>query len=552
MTLQHPTRPLLELQRERAVKRPTIRVHAATDGAPHSEWGSLLGDLARPSRTDAQLDADWRIHDKTHIEFAIDYPFQAARATYTWEAYFFVPESFRLEQITYDKKQIYDDLLSYVRLAVPELPFVVEAEPNKGVGGMIELLREAIREAVGCQDGSPPSKAAIRRLRVFACMIRASGLEAQRVMLADVDAAATAEEAVHVTAAFAKSGRDLARSYRDVVAEAKGLELSEEVKVALRWVDEDLSLFLEALIATASVKIHQRAEEEPEEGWSDLASRLATEAVAEAKYRKEQGYPSVGSDDASPREIEHFEFRRHVLKRFTSSVLWLKHEVKDGAKWALHLLYALAAAIAMAFAVIATVRANDFQSYVTPYFILLVLSYAVKDRMKAMLQTSLTRWAEKRFPDRSWRIRDEERDETVGTVEENAGFRDFENLPPGVLKARRVTREHALEEHARPETVLWHKKSIALDPRKPSKLPSTMMTEIFRLNIGGWLTHTDDPNRTISFADPDEGVICSVNARRVYNINVVYRLRKGDEPTPFQRLRVIVSRKGVERIEPIT
>lgn len=553
MTLQHPSRPLLELQKERATKRPTIRVHASANDAPASEWGSLLGDLARPSRLESQTDVDWRVHDKTHIEFAIDYPFQKAETNYTWEAFFFVPDSFRLEQTTYDKKQIYDDLLSYVRLAVPELPFDATAAACEGgkPGSLIDQLREVLADATGAVDGSVPSKAAVRKLRVFACMIRASGLEAQRLMVGEVEEAKTAEEAGAATSRFASLANRISGSYRKMLVDSEKMDLPDEVRVALKWVDEDLSLFLEALVATASVKIHQRATK-ADDGWSEVASRLASEAVLEARYRKERKYPSVGSDDASPRDVEHFEFRRHVLKRFTSSVLWLKHEVREGATWALHVLYAIAAAVAMAFAVIATFQAMDFQSYLMPYAILLVVSYAVKDRMKAMLQTFFQRWAQRRFPDRAWTIRDEEREDAVGIVHENAGFRGFDDLPEGVLNARRITREHALEEHARPETVLWHRKKMKLEPRKPGKLPSPMMTEIFRLNIGSWLTHTDDPNRTITFADPDEGVVCSVTARRVYNINVVYRL---SSPTSgadvWRRIRVVVSRKGIERIDPI-
>ena len=38
----------------------------------------------------------------------------------------------------------------------------------------------------------------------------------------------------------------------------EGLELPSEVGVSLRWVDEDISLFIEALTATASVEVHQR------------------------------------------------------------------------------------------------------------------------------------------------------------------------------------------------------------------------------------------------------------------------------------------------------
>lgn len=557
-------RPRLELRRERNWKRPAIRVHARHADAPSSEWGSLLGDLSRTTRAPAQLDVVWRVHDKTHLEFAIDYPFERRPATYTWEAFFFVPDSFRLIQTTYDKNQIYDDLLSYVRLAVPELPFAELSEscdPDRA-GSLVAELRETILRARGAEDGSPSSKNAVRRLRVFACMVRASGLDAQRRMLHEIEQAPGPEQATRAAQTFVSAASRAVRGFRKLVAEAEGVDLPSEVHVALKWVDEDISLFIEALTATASVEVHQRSAEtergrhgEGREAWSDAAGRLASEAVAEARYRKKRGYPSVGHDDATSRDVEHIEFRRHVLKRFTSSVLWLRHEVRAGATWVLQALMALAAAVAMAFAVVATIRATQMQGYVILYVVLLVASYAVKDRMKAMLQTAFVRWAEKRFPDRAWTIRDEERRDKIAVVKERAGFRDFAHLPAGPLDARRLTREHALEEHARPETVLWHQKTVEVEPRREGRLPSPVMTEIFRLNIGPWLAHTDDPNRTITFADPDQAVVCSVSARRVYNINVVYRLRKsgakGASEEQWHRIRVVVSRKGIERIDPI-
>ena len=79
------------------------------------------------------------------------------------------------------------------------------------------------------------------------------------------------------------------------------------------------------------------------------------------------------------------------------------------------------------------------------------------------------------------------------------------------------------------------------------------LTEIFRLNLGPWLAHTDDPKRDIVFADPVAGRVGSAQAPRVYNIAVVYRLRRvGDDDAPWHRLRVVVTRKGIRRIENIT
>lgn len=595
--------PGLEKQ-QKAKKRPRVEVQAIIDEAPPSEWGSLLGDLARPSarKRSGENEVDWRVHDRTHLEFAIDYPFSSTEeGSYTWEAFFFVPESFRLDAATYDKKEMYEDLLSYVRLAIPEVAFDhlseterTDDEPTARPPILGEVMA-SLRAAEHKEDGSTESRIAIRKARVFACLVRGSGLDAQRALLTELDASMSAAEANGRVGRFVASANRVAHAYRKILADAQLRPLPEEVLVALRWVDEDMSLVLEAIIATASVRAHDRkglgrtgeaafeVEErshdlvpmksmrpnmtaqireptavdtvacDPLDGsiWSGVAARLASEAVAEARYRENQGYPSVGSANASARDVEHLEFRRHMLKRFTSSALWLTYEVKAGASWVVQLLYALAAAVAMAFAVFATQRASQYQGYVVLSVLLAVASYAIKDRMKAQLQTALSKWAERRFPDRRWEIRDNERSDTLGSVLERAGFRPFDHLPEGVLAARRLTREHALEEFARPERVLWHEKAVKLEPRDPSAVPWPMLTEIFRLNIGPWLAHTDDPNRTITFADPKESCIYSATARRVYNINVVYRMRKGTEESMWRRLRVVVSRKGIERIDPI-
>lgn len=553
-----PLRPL-DVVVEKPKKRPRVEVQAATDDAPPSEWGSLLGDLARPSSPlVGELEVDWRIHDKTHLEFAIDYPFGREGVKYTWEAFFFVPDSFRLDGTTYDKKEMYEDLQSYVRLAVPDVPFedlFVAPKEAKEEDATTRLtptflteLEASIELARGAEDDSEPSRVAIRRARTYACLVRAAGLARQRELLDAIAVAAEPREVTKLVGAFLRTSRGVASSLRLVIERASKLDLPPELLVALRWVDEDISLVLETLAATASIKVQERADRDPR--WCEIAGRLAGEAVAEARYRERASYPSVGRSDASARDVEHIEFRRHMLRRFTSSVLWLKNEVRDGASWVLQGLYAAAAALAMGFAFVATTRANESSNFYLLMF-LVVASYAIKDRMKALLQLWFSRWAERRFPNRKWTIRDPERKTTVGIVLERAGFSPFSSLPKKVLEARRLTREHALEECARPEAVLWHEKTVELHKPEVGRLPSPMLTEIFRLNIGPWLHHTDDANRSITFADPSSASVYSAIARRVYNINVVYRLRRENAEPHWKRIRVVVSRKGIERIDPI-
>ncbi len=551
-------------------RRPQARLRAI-DGAPQAvaDWASLFGDLARRSSPAPEADGpvEWRVHDRTHLEFAIDYPLgvrppaqandeaPASPAPRTWEAYFFVPESFRLHEGTYHKKDIYEDLWSYVRYAAPSVPFYELA----ALSGSSSLgrARAALLASVGCRDGSGEAAEAARRLRLFACLVRASGLPAMREVERDRARGAS----------FVATCGAVASAFRAVLAEVRDAALPDDVRVAACWTDEDISLVLETFCASLGVSLEARARASAASGAAsgadlgEVAEQLAAYAVKEARHRRDQGYDSVGSADADERGTEHFEFRRHMLKRFTASVLWLSLEVRQAARWVVHALYAVAAAAAMAFALAASfnsLRTSSFIRYALP----IVLAYAVRDRLKALLQGVFSGWIERRFPDRTWSIRDRERGRRVGVVRERVAFLPFRAVPADVLAKRRLTRAHALEEQARPERVLWHQKTLTLaaarssssgagDPARAEPPDFSMLTEIFRLNLRRWLQHTDDPNRKIVFADPEDALVYQVTARRVYNINVVYRLRDGSVDAPWHRIRVVVSRKGIERIESI-
>ena len=135
------------------------RLPGARDRA--SDWGSLVADLSSEGRAPR-----WRVHDRTHLEFAVNYDVVPGASEHEWEAYFFVPESLRLDGKSYGKDQIYADLQSYVRFAVPDVPF------SKIAGEPMRRLRETAR--------SGDAAKIVRELRLFACQVRAAGVAARR------------------------------------------------------------------------------------------------------------------------------------------------------------------------------------------------------------------------------------------------------------------------------------------------------------------------------------------------------------------------------------
>ncbi len=532
----------------RGKKRPLVLLAAAGDSPsddPGTDWASLLGDLSRPPLRERPGAVEWRVHDKTHLEFAIDYPLREAPDTLVWEAYFFVPESFRLQQDTYDKKAIYDDLWSYIRYAVPEIPFHELA--RGGAGSALGAVEAALSAARGKPDASDEATRAMRELRLFACHLRAGGVRAMRdAERAVSDPGRDEAEVRSSVSGFGAAVVAVSQAAKRALEPSACQALSEDTRTAARWVDEDVSLVLESLSASLAVAVSEAAKRAPT--LTPLAEQLAATSVVEARHRRGAGYDSVAGKDASPRQIEHLEFRRHILKRFTSSVLWLSLEIRDAAGWAIHTLYAVAAATAMGLALVAMIHSSSHDENSLRYALVIVAAYVLRDRVKASLQKIMTKVVSRRFPDRNWRVWDRGAGHAIGRVRERAGFVPFRALPAGALAARRLTRVHPLEEAARPERVLWHQKKVRLEARTG---PFSVLTEIFRLDLHSWLDHTDDARRRIVFADAETSEVCAVTAPRVYNVNVVYRLAAEGVDAPFERLRVVVSRKGIERIEAI-
>ena len=99
-----------------------------------------------------------------------------------------------------------------------------------------------------------------------------------------------------------------------------------------------------------------------------------------------------------------------MLKRFTSSVLWLRAVPRDPAALAIHILYGLAASLAMAFALLMALW-NGVDAHPERFLLwagFVVLGYAGKDRMKACLQTTFAPIVSEKLPHRSWYVETEE------------------------------------------------------------------------------------------------------------------------------------------------
>jgi hypothetical protein len=480
----------------------------------------------------------WERHDRTHLEVALrhEVPESGASAERVWEAFYFLPESFRLDATSYEKGELLSDIRSYFRFCSPRIA--------------LENVEEEARDLAGRLTSRTPEEV-VRELKLFGCSVRSAIMEdAQEI----IDVAATADEKrlTVLLGDFLTASSGALASMRSVLGplalRTTSFERADpEVAKAVSWVDEYLSRVLEiALIDIATVFGSS-------EGRNDLARTAIAAAVDEARYRQSHHEGPVSLADGSVHDLEQVERRQHALKRFTQSVLWLNVEIREQYTVALHVVNAFAAGIAMAFAVTIAVLYGqpNVPGQLGVWAAVVVVAYMGKDRLKAILQSAFDSLVAARYPDRRWTVSIPDTQTTLAEVAERAGFVERDELPDGVDILRSVAYRDRLSEVAVSESILWHRKTVSMrtDAMRTKASGFPALTDVMRVDVSRWLTHTDDAKRKVTFADPGAGELFESKLPRAYDVIVVYRLTDTNAPdAAWNVVRVVVSRNGIRRV----
>ena len=242
-----------------------------------------------------------------------------------------------------------------------------------------------------------------------------------------------------------------------------------------------------------------------------------------------------------------------MLKKFCVSVLYLSEETLPAVGRARQALYAVAAAIAMAFTVLAAWLVGRF--YPTnslPFAIVAIVAYAFKDRIKDFLRDLSARLLPMWTSDRSIKLTDPQYGMEVGRTRENLYWLDRARLPEDILKARqyRDPLEQAVAEPT--EVILHYAKKVRIRTRRiyESHERSVAIDEILRMQVSRWLERMDDPEKRLLKLRRGGDGVTGIPAARVYDVNLVIRLTSfRDRSVTLLRALLVLSRNGIERIE---
>lgn len=505
------------------------------------------------------FDSKITLHDRHRFEIKLDLDLpQSSRTVYELESYFFVPRALNIGPHTYSKEDFYNNNQRYIRFKTPKISLAKLCDPALGTSPLNRVRESLARILSGSKDPGLV-ETAYDEFKLLGCVIRGEIRDHVTSFISDLETYSP-RQPERGRKLFVAEGLEnfladlkyLGERINALRAEALDPSVPLRLRETFKFLDEYLSLIIEEYLT--SLLAAMRRNKAALSAFENVEKELTALVLSQSRYRAAMDYPSVLKEGENNEVII---YRRGVLKKFISSVLYLKTEL-DEWQTLTQLLFGLAAGLAMLFAVAATIYAqNRYTINSVPFVLVIVASYIFKDRIKDWLKLlfsrNLTRW----FSDREIKILDPNDFKKIGVLKEAFTFISEAAVPPDIARIRKTDNITSIDEDGKPERVFKYKKEIALCPEKILRTHDRRkdLNDIMRFNIKDFITHADDSSVDYQYADPATGEIRTAVCARVYHMNMIikysYADAQGIARLHYDRIRIVLNKEGLVRLEEI-
>lgn len=552
-----PLHPLLDEDTERrAPEDLRVQIEARASEDPRTQIETRDSEDPR-TQTEARASEDLRTQIETHDRYGFDLKIgsrlrskgDGARVSYSVDTFLFFPFNFRMGSANYPATRLFSDLKAYLRRDPPSLwrGDALDETPLR--------VLEASLESPSEEDSHYLSSSA-RRVLLYGCSLRRTvrklfdgvePLDSERV-----------QRRLQALSEHLESFRGFRARLSDD-PEAARADYSTAALIA----DEASSYLLEEMLGGFSAALpSRRANAEA----AEISERVCGVAAREMAYRRQQGFCVLDEDEI---EGEYFIYRVGQLKKAMDGVLYFDMRTLKQTSKVKHFIGGVGAAFAATFAFLAHTgpggvwRASGLSTLLL--FAAAVVAYTLKDRIKDITKERLNRWWRLKTPDRLSEFEattsDRQPVHLVGNLHERTRYLRRRDLDDMIIKVRGCG--HVVDVlRDRRETILSYQKTVdyELSAQEGDRVclveaVALGVKDLLRLNVRGFLEHLDDPTRTIRYFDSSRGAFACREASKVYHLNIVLRYclssDDGEASTTYERLRVILNRDGIARIETV-
>ena len=209
----------------------------------------------------------------------------------------------------------------------------------------------------------------------------------------------------------------------------------------------------------------------------------------------------------------------------------------------------LAAGLAMIFATaVAWFAQLKYGNITGPLFVVLVVSYMLKDRIKDLMRYYFAHRLGNKYYDNKAEIRIH--DNRVGQLREGVDFISETKTPAEVMDIRGRSSLMEAENQIFEEKILLYRKRVVIDSERlgaVSVYPVKGINEILRIHMNRFSQKMDNPEVPVDMLD-EQGRVTTVRVQKIYYINMVMQLVDGSDVS-YRRFRVVMTRNGILGIE---
>ena len=475
-----------------------------------------------------------KIHDRNQFEIKLHYEFRNKwrKTEYLVETYFFLPNSLGINKLTYRKKNFYDSVKNYIRFSTPEYSLKdYFSEAESPLAKIYKIVQDTLKSQEEKDDENFEYELKMFTA-VFALSIKNGALE-----IINSDKIKNKDEILNYVELVTK----ILGKYREL---SDSLERHKNLFEIFCFSDEYLSLIVERYFFEVVDSYRKKNSVTKDE----VTKKILKSIKKEIEKRFKKGYASIAKEDSSN---EKLLFRFSALKKYFSSVLSLDANVEKEGTILEHILFSIAAGLAMFFATgVAFWGQMAYGRLTMPFFVLLVVSYMFKDRIKEIMRVVLKRLVFRYLFDYKFKLNIDE-NKKVGVIKESFDFIKTKKLDKEIYELREIDKAPVFDNKFQKEKIILYRKKIKLNSRFMRKFDEVRLyslTDIFRFDVSRFLTKMDDRKKMLYVLT--ENGYKKIFGKRVYHVNLILRIFK-EGKSELKRFRIVLTKKGIDRIEPV-
>ena len=462
--------------------------------------------------------------------------FKKKESDYRVLTYLFIPNSLNINKQTYKSTQFYKDIRVNIRYNTPEFTLDQLLNDKNSPLSSIQSILNKIE--------NKPSRQELSNLetqgKIFATVFTSALRNNNRKLRKEIKKNQSVE-LVHQQLDLVEGIISL---FRNLKQEISKYELKDYQLRHISFVDEFISNSAEyhfVVLHNYLIKISNFDKK--------ILNLIIQFVKKEQDYKQDKFYEGQSIDSLNQEYIIH---KRSQLKKYIDSIFFLQKDTRKDGTFYEQTMFSVAAGLAMVFSTgIAFFYQQKYGNFTGAFFIALVVSYMMKDRIKSLIGNLFVSKAHSLYYDYNTRILNSNKNK-IGAILENFVFVPYDKLGPKIKQFRLYDQTIEVDDNLFGEQIIQYKKKITIYPKKLGEGKLTMklnsIADITRINFSRFVINMDNPKKTYYYVKDNK--IVKTEEDRVYHINMIQKFYT-EEGIEFKRYRVVINRDGIKRIEKV-